>query len=84
MGNMFSFSKVHRKTKYWMDPMGTSGVGVENFPGHTILHILREIQKLMGEWDCAPEEFLGRIIYVDVQRHHLGKKKGNELSCVEN
>ena len=48
-------SKVHYNTKTWVDSM-VEPVEFEwkIFPGHTSLQILREIGKLMGEWDCAP------------------------------
>ena len=35
------------------------------FPGHTTLQT-REIQKLMGGWDCTPEEIPGRIILMSL------------------
>ena len=53
------------------------------FP-HTILQSLREIQKLMGEWDCTPEEFPGRIIFMLMFNDILWENKGNELTCLEN
>ena len=36
------------------------------FPGHTTLQLLVEIQKMMEEMNCAPEQFTDRIIFVSV------------------
>ena len=33
------------------------------FPGFTTLAILTEIQKMMAELKCEPEQFQGRIIF---------------------
>ena len=47
----------------------------------TMLHILREIQKLMGEWDCTPEEFRGSIFLCRCSTTFLGKiKETNSLA----
>ena len=54
------------------------------FPGHTTLQILREIQKLMGDWDCTREEFPGRIIFVSMFNDIICGNEGNELTCLEN
>ena len=35
-----------------------------NFPGFTTLQILAEIQKMMGEMRCEPEQLTGRIIFI--------------------
>ena len=52
------------------------------FPGFTTLQILLEIQKLMTDLDCEPEQFQGRIIHVDVQRHRTGRSaQRTSMSC---
>ena len=37
-----------------------------NFPGFTTLGILSEIQKMMAELKCEPEQFQGRIIFMSM------------------
>ena len=39
---------------------------MENFPGFTALGILEEIQKMMTELKCEPEQFKGRIIFMSM------------------
>ena len=36
------------------------------FPGFTTLQIIREIQNMMDEIQCDPEEFKGRIIFMSM------------------
>ena len=38
----------------------------KNFPGFTTLGILDEIQKMMAELRCEPEQFKGRIIFMSM------------------
>ena len=44
-------------------------------PGFTTVGILKQMQQMMEELHCEPENFTGRIIFVDVQRHCMGCKK---------
>ena len=37
-----------------------------NFPGFTTLGILKEIQKMMAELKCKPEQFQGRILFMSM------------------
>ena len=36
------------------------------FPGHTTLEILQEIQALMADLHCEPEQFRGRLIFMSM------------------
>ena len=36
------------------------------FPGFTTVAILNEIQQMMGELQCEPENFTGRIIFMSM------------------
>ena len=38
----------------------------KNFPGFTALQILAEVQNMMTETRCEPEQFQGRIIFMSV------------------
>ena len=38
----------------------------KNYPGFTTLGILAEIQKMMAESKCEPEQFQGRIIFMSM------------------
>ena len=51
---------------------------MEIAPLFTTLQILAEIQKMMAELQCEPEQFLGRIIFIDTL------KRGNREDCVAN
>ena len=42
----------------------------KNFPGFTKLQILDEIQKMMTESTCEPEQFKGRIIFMERTGKH--------------
>ena len=50
--------------------VGIDGEAIEfewkNFPGFTTLGILAEIQKMMTESKCKPEQFKGRIIFMSM------------------
>ena len=51
-----------------MSRIGSSDGGPLEFewkhiPGFTALQILAEIQKMMNEMQCEPEQFTGRIIF---------------------
>ena len=45
---------------------GADGIQGKNFPGFTTLGILNEIQKMMADFKCEPEQFQGRIIFMSM------------------
>ena len=55
-----------------------------NFPGFTTLGILNEIQKMMAESRCEPEQFQGRIIFMSMFNDIMWSTPGNEENCVAN
>ena len=42
---------------------------MDNFSGFTASGILNEIQNMIAELKCEPEQFQGRIIYMSIQRY---------------
>ena len=48
------------------------------FPGFTTLQILVEIQKMMAETNCDPEQFHGRIIFMSMYNDIAWGEKGNK------
>ena len=54
------------------------------FPGFTTAGILNEIQKMMGELQCDPADFKGRIIFMSMFNDIVWDAKGNEESCENN
>ena len=36
------------------------------FPGFTAVAILNQIQQMMGEFQCEPDNFTGRIIFMSM------------------
>ena len=55
-----------------------------NFPGFTTLGILGEIQKMMTESKCEPEQFKGRIIFMSMYDDIDWVKRGNKEHCIAN
>ena len=53
------------------------------FPGFTTVAILNEIQKMMGQLQCDPGDFTGRIIFMSMFNDIVWDAKGNGL-CVNN
>ena len=45
---------------------GADEIRVENVPGFTALQILTEIQNMMTETQCEPEQFTGIIIVMSM------------------
>ena len=43
----------------------------KNFPGFTALQIVAEIQKMMAETKCEPEQFTGRSIFMSMNKNIL-------------
>ena len=54
------------------------------FPGFTALGILSEIQKMMTEIKCEPEQFQGRIIFMSMYSDIVWGEKGNRETCAAN
>ena len=51
------------------------------FPGFTTARILNGIQQMMGESQCEPENFTGRIIFMSMLNDIVWDAKGNEELC---
>ena len=54
------------------------------FPGFSSLGILEEIQKLMTEFECEPEQFKGRIIFMSMCNDIVWGERGNTEKCMTN
>ena len=54
------------------------------FPGFTTVGILNQIQQMVGELQCEPENFTGRIIFISMFNDIVWGTKGNEESCENN
>ena len=54
------------------------------FPGFTTLGILAEIQKMMAESKCEPEQFQGRIIFMSMYNDIAWGERGNRENCIAN
>ena len=48
------------------------------FPGLTTMKILNQIQQMMGELQCEPENFTGRIIFMSMFNDIVWDAKGND------
>ena len=68
-----------------VEPMelGKRGEG-DIFPGFTTLQILAEIQNMMTETRCEPEQIPGRIIFMSMYNDIVWKGKGNQEMCIAN
>ena len=56
----------------------------KNVTGFTTPELLNEIQKMMAELKCEPEEFQGRIIFMFMFNDIVWGEKGNEHNCTVN
>ena len=56
----------------------------KNFPEFTTLQILAEIQKMMDEMQCEPEQFTGRINFMSMYNDIVWRKEGNKELCTAN
>ena len=63
---------------------GTDGIRVENIPGFTTVQILTEIQNMMTETQCEPEQCTGVIIVTSMYNDIVWRGKGNEEMCIAN
>ena len=56
----------------------------KNFPGFTTLGILDEIQKMMTELQCEPEQFKARIFFMSMYNDIVWGERGNTERCENN
>ena len=74
------------ETRYLKDLDRIDGEPMElewkNFPGFTTWGILDEIQKMMTESKCEPEQFQGRIIFMSMYSDIDWTKRGNKENCI--
>ena len=54
------------------------------FPGFTTMGILEEMQKMMRESQCEPEEFKGRIIFMSKYNDIVWRERGKTEKCLMN
>ena len=54
------------------------------FPGFTTFGFLEQIQKIMKEQQCDPEQFKGRIIFMSMFTDIIWGEKENEEKCKSN
>ena len=61
------------------------GIRVERFSqGPTTMGILNQIQQMMGELQCEPENFTGKIIFMSMFNDIVWDAKGNDEICENN
>ena len=51
------------------------------FSGLTTVGILNQIQQMMEELQCEPENFTGRIIFISMFNDIVWNAKGNDELC---
>ena len=56
----------------------------KKFPGFTTVQILAEIQNMMTEIKCEPEQFQGRIVFMSMYNDTVWREKGNKELCIAN
>ena len=56
----------------------------KHFPVHTALQLLQEIQKMMGEMNCPPEQFADRITFMSMYNDMVWGNEKNKSLCIEN
>ena len=56
----------------------------KTFPGFTTVGILNQIQQMMRELQCEPENFTGRIIFMSTFNDIVWDAKGNDEICENN
>ena len=54
------------------------------FPGFTTSRILDEVQKMMAELRCEPEQFQGRVIFMSMYNDIVWRERGCRENCVGN
>ena len=63
---------------------GADGIRVDNIPGFTTVQIPTEIQNMMTETQCEPEQCTGIIIVMSMYNDIVWREKGNEEMCIAN
>ena len=82
-------SKIQRYSdnKYFKDLNRIDGEPMEIerkiCPGFTTVGILNQIQQMMGEIQCEPENSTGRIIFISMFNDIVWDTKGSEELCVQ-
>ena len=56
----------------------------KTFHGFTTLQILAEIQNMMSEVKCEPEQLQGLIVFMSMKTDIVERKKGNRETCIAN
>ena len=54
------------------------------FPGFITVGMLNEIQQMMGNFKCEPENFTSKIIFMSMFNDIVWDAKGNDDLCVYN
>ena len=54
------------------------------FPGFTTLGILEEIQKIMKDLQCEPEQFKDRIIFTSIYNDIVWREERSAEKCEHN
>ena len=57
---------------------------MENIPGFTTFGLLKQIQKIMEDRQCEPEQFDDRIIFKSMFNDIVRGEKGNAETCENN
>ena len=52
---------------------------MEDFPGVTSMGILNQIQQMIGEFKCEPENFTGRLIFMSMFNDIVRDTEGNDV-----
>ena len=80
--------KWYWETRYLKDLNRIDGEPMEFewtiFSGSTTLGILGEIQKLMTELQCEPEQFKDRIIFTSMYNDIVWRERGHAEKCESN
>ena len=74
--------RKHAISKIWIGSTEShwSSSG-QTYLGFTTLGILAEIQKMMTESKCEPEQFKGRIIFMSMKNDIVGRERGSKENC---
>ena len=57
---------------------------MEKFPGFTTLDLLKEIQNVVEDFQCEPEQLNDRTIFMSMYNDIVREEKGNTEECVQN
>ena len=70
--------------RFGPDRRRAEGVPMDNFPRIHYIGIFDEIQNMMTESKCEPEQFKRRIIFMSVYNDMDWWNRGNEENCIAN